>query len=203
MTQTACNITNLFGFCVCSIQELLTIATCEMKEEDTDSQVLFWEMLNSVMVRNGDERADFHGFMADEAQANWRAIRTVFNGGPDRELQHRERSCLFHWKQSLQIHTSKYVLKDFQGEHKRMCESWREAESKDDATSQCRVIRQWWQTRKVRDNDIAAMDSWISWWGIRIAHWGEYMVQVNLEIIEKIVTHSKIFARYVEYYKLL
>lgn len=43
-----------------------------------------------------DTLVDFRGFMADEAAANWRAIQTIFNGGPDNMMEWRERSCLFH-----------------------------------------------------------------------------------------------------------
>lgn len=66
----------------------MTIVVCEMKEEDTCSQILFWEMLNRTMVDNGHEPADFYGFMADEAQANWLAIRTVYNGSPDNAMKY-------------------------------------------------------------------------------------------------------------------
>ena len=38
-----------------SMQELLTIATCEMKEEDMEAQCLFWDSLNEVMEKNGCE----------------------------------------------------------------------------------------------------------------------------------------------------
>ena len=55
-----------------------------MKEEDTTSQLLFWEMMNDVLLKNGCLPANFKGFMADEAGANWRAVRTVFNNGADK-----------------------------------------------------------------------------------------------------------------------
>lgn len=163
---------------ICSLQELVTIATCEMKEEDTHSQVLFWEMLNKVMENCGHEIANFHGFMADEAQANWSAIRFVYNGGYDNIMHGRERSCLFHWEQSLHAHTTKYVLKDHQNEHKSMCEKWRLSDTMDAAKVQCRLIRQWWRTGKVKDCNLPAMDSWMSWWDVRIAHWGSFMTMV-------------------------
>ena len=76
----------------------MTIAICEMKEEDTDAQVLFWSKLNEVMASCGHPNADFKGFMADEATPNWRAIRIGLNGGPENVMQDRERSCLFHWE---------------------------------------------------------------------------------------------------------
>ena len=90
----------------------MVIAICETKEEDTDSQILFWNYLNEVMKQQGHPPADFVGFMADEAGANWIAIRTVFNGGHDNVLIDRERSCLFHWEQSLQKNTKKFVKKE-------------------------------------------------------------------------------------------
>lgn len=47
------------------------IAICETKEEDEDSQVLFWKNLNAVMEQSGYDTPDFAGFMSDEAGANW------------------------------------------------------------------------------------------------------------------------------------
>ena len=79
-----------------SVQELLTIATCEMKEEDIKSQVLFWQMINRTMQHCGYHPANFHGFMANEAGENWSAARTVFNGGPKNIMEDRECICLFH-----------------------------------------------------------------------------------------------------------
>lgn len=152
-----------------------------MKEEDTQSQILFWTSLNNVMEQSGHGKADFRGFMADEAQANWRAVRIVFNGGPSNEMVGRERSCLFHWEQSLHIHTTKFIQKEHQPEHKAICEKWRKASTKEEAVAQSRYIRQWWKTGKVRDSDLPALDSWMSWWNVRIAHWGEFMVAVSEE----------------------
>lgn len=91
----------VFSFSIYSVQEMQTIAICEMKEEDTTSQVLFWEMMNDVLLKNGSLPANFRYFMANEAGANWRVVRTVFNNGPDNIMVERERSCLFHWEQSL------------------------------------------------------------------------------------------------------
>ena len=94
-----------------------------MKEEDTTSQILFWEMMYDVLLQNGCLPANFRGFMADEAGTNWRAVRTIFNDGGDNVMEGRKRSCLFHWEQSLQLHTVQCVAKSFQDEHKRLCEN--------------------------------------------------------------------------------
>ena len=39
------------------IQEMQSIAICEMKEEDTQAQIMFWKMMNSVMLDNGQPPA--------------------------------------------------------------------------------------------------------------------------------------------------
>lgn len=80
------------------MQELLTVATCEMKEEDMDAQCLFWRCINDVVGNHGFDKPDFYGFMADEAQANWNALREVYNEGKNNIMVGRERSCLFHWE---------------------------------------------------------------------------------------------------------
>ena len=83
------------------------IAICKCKEEDEDSQILFWRNLNAVMECCGHDPPDFAGFMSDEAGAIRLAIGSVCNGGPQNIMEGRERSCLFHWEQSLQKHTKK------------------------------------------------------------------------------------------------
>lgn len=55
---------------LCSVQEMLTIATCEFREEDEEAQVLFWENINVVMIEHQGRPANFFGFMVDEAGAN-------------------------------------------------------------------------------------------------------------------------------------
>ena len=131
-----CVALNRYSMAVCK-QELLTIAVCEMKEEDKTSQVLYWHCLNEVMATHGFDAAKFFGFMADEAQANWNAVREVFNEGE--EMVGRERSCLFHWEQSLNGHTTKYVIKTSQGQHKEMCEKWHTSSTMVTALAQGRV----------------------------------------------------------------
>lgn len=75
----------------------MVIAVCDTKEEDTVTQILFWNYLNEVLGQQGYPQADFASFVSDETRANWAAIRIVFNGGPDNMMVGRERSCLFHW----------------------------------------------------------------------------------------------------------
>lgn len=84
-----------------------TIAICDMRGEDTEAQMMFWEKMNDVMLRCGHAPVHFCDFMADEANANWKVVQQVFNNG--NFMEGRERSCLFHWTDSLNKHTAKYV----------------------------------------------------------------------------------------------
>jgi hypothetical protein len=44
--------------------------------------------------------------MADSSQANWNAIRIVYGSGDASiPMLNKERTCLFHWVQSLEKHT--------------------------------------------------------------------------------------------------
>ena len=157
----------------------MTIATCKMKEEDTKAQCIFWNSINEVVTGHGFELPDFYGFMADEAGANWCAVRTVYNGGPHNKMGEREKTCLFHWEQSLVMHTEKYVYDNFKDEHKLICRSWRCADSEEEALEKYYYIRAWWATRKVADANIPAMDCWLSWWHIRYPHWRRHIVGVS------------------------
>ena len=57
-------------FSIFIVQNMQTIANCEMKEENTTSQVLFWKVMNDVLLKSGNPPANFRDFMANEASAN-------------------------------------------------------------------------------------------------------------------------------------
>jgi hypothetical protein len=58
-------------------QRVMTISCCDFQLEDKEAQVLFWQNLNHVMARHGIPHPTFIGFMADNVQANWNAVRIV------------------------------------------------------------------------------------------------------------------------------
>lgn len=161
------------------MRALQVIAICETKEEDEESQVLFWNNLNAVMKQCGHDPPDFAGFMADEAEANWLAVRRVYNGGPHNVMEGRERSCLFHWEQSLCKHTKKLIPAHKQRDHIDMCESWRLAKTEEIASLQSRSIKEWWHLNVEKEN-IKALQRWLNWWEKRIAHWGGIGSQVRV-----------------------
>ena len=153
------------------MRALQVIAICETKEEDEESQILFWRNLNLVIEKYVQEPPDFAGFMSDEAGANWLAIRAVYNGGRHNVMEGRERSCLFHWDQSLHKHSKKHVTKEQQMHHIEMCEAWRLARTSEEDSFLATTIRDWWVQNLSFDN-LEALQRWFKWWEHRIAHWG-------------------------------
>ena len=60
------------------------------------------ENLNSVMAENSVQNVNVKRFMADSAQTNWNAVRTIYgDGNPSLSMVVRERTCLFHWFANL------------------------------------------------------------------------------------------------------
>ena len=160
----------------------MVIAVCDTKEEDTETQILFWNCLNEVLQQQGFPPADFAGFMSDEAGANWAAIRTVFNEGPDNMMDGRERSCLFHWEQSLQKHSKRLVSKENFQVHLDMCEVWRKSPTDILAREQANKIKRWWK-ENVPPENVKPLERWFKWWETRIAHWGNQNFQVNFGVV--------------------
>lgn len=177
-TTMACHVYNPF------VREMQTIAIGDFKVEDTESQILFWTLLNMVMEKEGYKKACFKGFMADEAQANWRAVRTVFNGGPENVMVGRERSCSFHWEQSMHHHAKKCIPSYSQEEFKSRCHAWKAAPSEEAAEQELDNLWTWLQEGHADRINISALQTWLIWWHARVAHWGEYMVKVRKSNME-------------------
>lgn len=158
------------------VRELMTIATCEFMVEDRFAQAEFWKMLNDVVQKCGFAKPEFRGFMADEANANWLAIRTVYFGGPKNIKPSKERSCIFHWEQSMLRHTKKCIRPSFQEDHKLLCRKWRNAPNENAAENCKNEIRKFWKAGHAFAEEISALETWLSWWDNRALHWGAWLV---------------------------
>jgi hypothetical protein len=104
---------------------LCTIFTCELVSQDTASLGIVWRLMLRVCKENDLENVTFKGFMADNAAAGWNAIRNTFWGG--KVNVKREHSDAFHWAQSVERVTKKYIIVTKRTEHKRLLESLRDA----------------------------------------------------------------------------
>lgn len=48
--------------------KVLTIACCDMHSKDAQTQTLFWENFNGIVLKNSDFKVNFKGFMVGSAQ---------------------------------------------------------------------------------------------------------------------------------------
>lgn len=164
-----------------TFQRILTIACCDFQSEDKDAQVLFWQNLNNVMGRHGIPLPYFKGFMADSAQANWNAVRIVYGtGDPKVPLQGRERTCAFHWSQSLEKHTRLYISHDKQDQHRHLCLQYKNASSMLEAETRYATIKAWWSSSKCTNDDgLTHLNLWLAFWHFRYRQWGGFMELVG------------------------
>ena len=90
-------------------------------------------------------KVNFKGFMADSIQANWNVARNIYNEGDlSLPMVGRERTCLFHWSQSLNKVTQKYIKTSLQFQHKQLCKDYKDAKIIDEAETKYHVIHSWW-----------------------------------------------------------
>ncbi len=67
------------------------------------------------MLKHGFPKSNFKGFMANNTQANWNAIKIVYGlGDPYVRMIDKEHTCLFHWTQSLDRHTKQLIKLELQ-----------------------------------------------------------------------------------------
>jgi hypothetical protein len=60
--------------------------------------------------------------MADNAQANWNAVRVIYGSGDATiPMKDQEKTCLFHWTQFLEKHTKADIRADLQHQYQQLC----------------------------------------------------------------------------------
>jgi hypothetical protein len=76
---------------------VMTIAVCDMQLKDVAAQSVLWKNLNVVLAKHGVPKPKFKGFMVDSTQANWNAIRVIYESGNAAiPMKDQEKTCLFH-----------------------------------------------------------------------------------------------------------
>ena len=165
--------------------KVMTIAICDMQSEDTEAQMLLWHGLNGVVATNGFPKPKFKGFMADSAQANWNAVRIVYGSGQkDVPMKNQERTCLFHWAQSLDRVTKSHIKPDLQEQHKRLCKQYKDSSTLADAEVRYLAIRQWWVSAQVAPGtSLQDLEQWLAFWHFRYIQWGGAMQLVSRHLL--------------------
>jgi hypothetical protein len=160
---------------------VMTIAVCDMQSEDAAAQSVLWKNLNAVLTRHGIPEPKFKGFMADSAQANWNAIRVIYGSGDAAiPMKDQERTCLFHWTQSLEKHTKADIRADLQDQHRLLCKQYKNATSPDESETRYRAIRAWWLSSGATTIEgLNRLELWLAFWHFRYRQWGGFMQLVR------------------------
>jgi hypothetical protein len=177
-TTMACHVYDS-TFC-----KVMTVAVCDMQSEDAAAQCIFWKNLNAVASRHGISNPKFKGFMADSAQANWNAIRIVYGTGDATvPMANQERTCLFHWTQSLEKHTKADIRADLQDQHRLLCRQYKNSTSIAEAESRYHVIIAWWHSSGATTAEgLCRLGLWLAFWHFRYRQWGGFMQLVRLSL---------------------
>ena len=161
--------------------KVMTIAVSDMQSEDVKAQIVFWSNVNVVAAKMGILEVNFEGFMADNAQANWNAVDIVYGSGdPSVRMDNRERTCLFHWTQSMEKHTKADIPADLQGQHRRLCKEYKDSKSMEEANIKYLAIRLWWlSSGSTTDEGLFRLDLSLAFWHFRYRQWGSFMDVVS------------------------
>ena len=103
------------------------------------------DVIDVVMEKHGVTDVNFAGFIVDNAQANFNVVREVFGSGEKTQpMLGRERTCQFHWSQTLERHTKQLIKPELQEVHRRLCHEYRLCKTKAHANATMEAICTWW-----------------------------------------------------------
>jgi hypothetical protein len=129
------------------------------------------------MARHGVPEPKFKGFMADSAQANWNAVRMIYGSGDASiPMKDQEKTCLFHWAQSLEKHTKADIHADLQLQHRQLCRQYKNAPSASESETRYPAIRAWWlSSRATSEEGLSRLELWLAFWYFHYHQWGRFM----------------------------
>ncbi|CAM6085929.1 unnamed protein product [Calypogeia fissa] len=152
---------------------LCTIFTCELVSQDITSLQTAWKVMRRICKDHGLLNVKFTGFMADNADAGWNAIWNEFWNG--NVCPRRERSDSFHWAQSVERVTKKYIQPTSRAEHKRLLDSLRDAGNFIVAFRIFDRLKDWWENENAIKGKALNLITWLAWWIVRFAQWGNFI----------------------------
>ena len=95
-------------------------------------------------------------------------------------MENRERTCLFHWTQSLEKHTKADIRDDLQEQHRVLCKQYKNASSMEDAEVWYFAIKAWWlSVRATTTEGLHRLELWLSFWHFRWRQWSGFMKSVR------------------------
>jgi hypothetical protein len=122
-------------------------------------------------------------------------VRIVYGSrDPKVAMEGRERTCLFHWKHSLEKHTQSYIKHELQDQHRHLCLQYRNASSMQEAETRYLAIKAWWVSSNCTSEDgLKHLQLWLAFWHFRYLQWGGFMELVCLLRDSILVFHGFVF----------
>jgi hypothetical protein len=135
--------------------------------------------------------------MVDAAMANFNSIRVVYGSQPlldgdgvvdkSGDRPSVERTCYFHFEQSLVSHTRLYILPEYQADHLRLCRSWVKARTKALFNEGLESTKKLWLTGALNFTvHVAKVGNWLAFWEKRSHHFTWYYIdELDLSLEEE------------------
>ena len=113
-----------------------------MQSKDGTTQILLQKKLNFVMAKNEVQNINIKGFMTNNTQVNWNAVRKTYGDGDPRvPMVDREYRCLFHWSMSLDKLMQKSSTPFLQFQHKQIFKDYKDTKTMEEVETKYHVIR--------------------------------------------------------------
>jgi hypothetical protein len=136
------------------------------------------------MVRHGNSKPKFKGFMVDSPQANWNIVRVIYgNGDTTIPMKDQEKTCLFHWTQFLEKHTKVEIRADLQYQHRQYYKQYKNATLASESETRYLAIRAWWlSSGATTKQGLSRLELWLAFWHFRYYQRGGFMQLVSLQL---------------------
>ncbi len=109
-------------------------------------------------------KSKFQRLHGGHCQTNWNVFCIVYGiGYPTMKLIDKEHICFFHWIQSLDKHTKKLIVSEFQDRHKALYYDYKKAKSLEEDDVCYAVICYWWYSFGVAAKGVThELNNWLS-----------------------------------------
>jgi hypothetical protein len=116
------------------------------------------------------------------AEVSSAAAAGVIYGSDDASIpmKDQERTCLFHWAQSLEKHTKADIRADLQHQHRHFCRQYKNAASSSESETRYLAIRAWWLSSGATSKEgLGRLELWLAFWHFHYRQWGGFMQLVS------------------------
>ena len=95
-------------------------------------------------------------------------------------MKDQERTCFFHWAQSLEKHTKADIRADLQHQHHQLCGQYKNAAIASESKTRYLAIQAWWLSSEATSKEgLSRLELWFAFWHFRYRLWGGFIQLVS------------------------